>query len=461
MFYGHPTLTTQYALTSFRDTLTAADARWDELRRIPYSTPGRWVISLDISTITTPTTKARLAIDTALTQIFPVTPFLAELSLHPTNILSRRALKSLKESCGMRLRSIKGLGIRDVDPFLSATAREDPVTDLLTCTPNLEVLHVVGQGFADIDDEQPDQQTTTTGTPPVLSLSLEHLHELSLIATPISQVFITLLDTPLPALRSLTLTSYHSEAVDEQILAAQALGLPVPDGGPGLIGGFPGPQPTFPIPATNNGTNDPSTPSFTSLFLKTHGQGLHKLTLVSAPDWPPMPFTPPRDLLITSPHLFHLFLIMEKNTGSLGSPQLHLDAPPKPHPLRTISLTRPNEALLSSLEVALRTTVTPPKQPMATTAANQNGLTLAQALRATGPSTIYLRGGSRLASPIANTRQTSLFPSLSTVKFTSVRWLKLTSRGALNAGTSGGMRQWKSVLRRYGVRVLDMDNAEA
>jgi len=47
-----------------------------------------------------------------------------------------------------------------------------------------------------------------------------------------------------------------------------------------------------------------------------------------------------------------------------------------------------------------------------------------------------------------------------TVKFASTRWLEPTTRGALNAGTNGGMRQWNTALR-YGIKVLDMDDEEA
>jgi len=199
------------------------------------------------------------------------------------------------------------------------------------------------------------------------------------------------------------------------------LGLPTQTGGPALVGGFPGPQNILPQSLELN---------FTSTFLQTHGSNLSRLTLLSAPDWPPVQFTPPKDLLVSCPILRDLALISQKHSGSITSISLSLDPPVKPHPLRRVSLARPNEELLSSLESALRFNVT--------------------------SSSVTPLG----RSPIANTRQTSLLPSLSLVKFTSVRWLKLNSDVALRAGTSGGMRQWRTVLRRYGVLVLDMDNSE-
>lgn len=316
--------------------------------------------------------------------------------------------------------------MRDADPFRASGP--DPVTQLLTCT-NLQKLEVVGGGVEDMDEPQ-SPEVATKDIPGTIPHTLPQLRSLSLIAvTPHSPVFGVLLESSLPNLTKLVITSYHSEEIDEQVAAAQALGLPVPDGGPGLVGGFPGPQqaapPTDAFPLT----------TVTSLFLQRHGHSLRYLTLLSAPDWPPIPFVPPKDLLITCPNLVHLTLSNEKHGGSFGAPSLKLDFPERPHPLTTITLSRPNETLLNSLDGMLRTNVTKPASPT--------------------------NGRATIRSPIANTRQTSFLPHLSLVKFTSVRWLKLASRGALNTGTSGGMRQWKGVLRRYGVRVLDMENAES
>jgi len=245
--------------------------------------------------------------------------------------------------------------------------------------------------------------------------SLLKLHTLSLIATPVSLLF----GASLPNLTNLTITSYHSEEVDEQTLAAQALGFVTENGGPDWLGGFPGPQP-----------HPHQTPSHTSSFLQKHGANLRKITLLSAPDWPPIPFNPPRDLLTLCPMLEELTFTADKRALDDGS--LQLDLPATAHPLRTLTLGRPNEELLQCLETALRTNAEP-----------------------TSPTTLSGR------SPIANTRQASLLPNFSLVKFTSVKWLKLVSLRAQSTGTSGGMRQWKAALRRYGIRVVDADNAES
>ncbi|KAG9041141.1 hypothetical protein FS837_012682 [Tulasnella sp. UAMH 9824] len=431
ILYANPNISSQTALLSLRDTLVKADMHWDAIRRIPYSTPGRWITSLDISTLAPSIIKSRLATDTALTQLFHLTPLLSHLKLHPKLVLSRRALKSLQETCGARLKSIKGLGVPDVEMLPTAFVT-DPVTELLTWTPELEELEVVGGGIGDFEDEnEEDEEAEDDASEPRQLLSLTNLQRLSLIAVPRSPVFLALLGASLPNLVDLTLTSYRAEEVDEQVLAAQALGIPIGGhGGPALVGGFPGPQqPVIPL----------SSSSSTSLFLQNHGEGLTKLTLLRAPDWPPIPFAPPRDLLTTSPNLKWLNFINEKHSGNLETPSIRLDPPTKPHPLTDLTLSRPYEDLLSSLETILRKSI-----------ATQSPST------SSSPPKV-----SSFRSPISNTRETSVLPRLSTVHFTSVRWLKLASRGAQNTGTNAGMKQWKATLRRYGVRVVDMDGNEA
>ncbi|KAG8981307.1 hypothetical protein FRB90_007349 [Tulasnella sp. 427] len=443
ILYANPTISSQTSLLALRDTLVKADMHWDAIRRIPYSTPGRWITSLDVSSLSPSVLKSRVATDTALTQLFHLTPLLTHLKLHPKLVLSRRALKSLQESCGARLRSIKSLGVPDAESFKAAAATAfvmaDPVTELLTWTPELQALEVVGGGIGDFEDdeaaeEEHDDEADDASEPRQL-LSLPKLQRLSLIAIPRSPVFLALLKASLPSLVDLTLTSYRAEEVDEQVLAAQALGLPVDgQGGPGWVGGFPGPQ-LLPIPISSSAS--------TSLFLQNHGEGLTKLTLLRAPDWPPIPFAPPRELLTTSPNLKFLHFINEKHSGNLESPSIRLDPPLKPHPLTDLTLSRPNDDLLPSLEAILR---------KSSSNSNQNQST---PVSGSPPRITFSR------SPIANTRETSLLPHLATVHFTSVRWLKLASRGAQNTGTNAGMKQWKAALRRYGVKVVDMDGNDA
>ncbi|KAG8886930.1 hypothetical protein FRB98_000758 [Tulasnella sp. 332] len=426
LLYGQASINTTTSLQLLRDTLVNADLRWDHLRRIPYSTPGRWIVSLDISNLSLPT----LAADTALSQMFPLAPLLEEVILNPlgSGMLSRRALKTLRDASS-RLQVLKGLGVSSGD-----VERDQEIVNLLHVSSALEVLELVGGGFGDPDDETTPAGVLTTNLPPTRvgdhTIFLPHLHSLSVIAIPDSLVAAALYSATLPSLRTLNLTSYHSTPVDDQVLAAQALGIATtPTGGPGLIGGFPGPQSSL----------SSETSSSTAMFLETHGKHLASLTVRAPPDWPPLPFTPPTDILRSCPRLRDLAFVDGKSgygsaaAGFEAERLLRFDMPEQPHPLQSITISRPEDALLSSLESALR----PHKAPA---------------------STGSRRIPSSSSSPIANTRSTSLLPELMTVSFVSARWMKSSySSGALNAGTSGGMRRWRACLRRFGVRVLDMD----
>ena len=83
-------------LESFTSVLHAADKKWDSIRRIPYSTPGRWVQLLDLSALSPhQDLETHLRVDTLLTRLFPLLPFLAALLLNEEMTLSRRVLESL------------------------------------------------------------------------------------------------------------------------------------------------------------------------------------------------------------------------------------------------------------------------------------------------------------------------------------------------------------------------------
>lgn len=442
LIYARPAISTPTSLFLITNTLLEADSRWDHLRRIPYSTPGRWIVTLDLSRLSC-SYPSKLAVDTALTQLFPLVPLLEELILNPigSGLLSRRALRSLRDVNSMRgntrgrLRVLKGLAVVD----RSDGEGERDILKFLAAMCELEELDITGTGFgeSDVDGELPEMLSPVTSVsllPGSSILSLPRLHTLGLLALPLSPIPTALCSIPLPSLRSLTLTSYHGTPLDDQALAAQALGIPTPDGGPGFIGGFAGPQ------ATSN-----RLANLTATFLEAHGGELTQLTLLASSDWPPVAFMPPATLLVMCPKLVNLSLLggkMEQASHTITS--LRLTPPSARHPLRSVSLNRPDDALLKSLEACLRAKADSP---------------ISQ--------TPY-RSSSRLvrsssSSPIANTRSSSLLPHLTTVQFLSVRWLKsLYSSGALNTGTSGGMRRWRASLRLFGVKVFDMDgNCEA
>ena len=57
------------------------DQKWDSIRRVIYSTPGRWVQILDLNQLAFMDHAQVVLIDFPLTRLFQLTPFLSVLSL--------------------------------------------------------------------------------------------------------------------------------------------------------------------------------------------------------------------------------------------------------------------------------------------------------------------------------------------------------------------------------------------
>ncbi len=144
--YANVCVSKASSLESFCTRLHAADQKWDSIRRIPYSAPGRWVQVLDISNITFISRLQALQIDSLLTSLFPLVPFLAHFTLNPSFLLSKRAVKSLARREGAsHILTLRGIGYV---PSISATAgiEGDPLVELMRRCINLEELEVIDQG---------------------------------------------------------------------------------------------------------------------------------------------------------------------------------------------------------------------------------------------------------------------------------------------------------------------------
>lgn len=273
-------------LGCFHKRLHEADIKWDSIRRIPYSAPGRWVQTLDVSQIKYINQNQALQLDALLTELFPVLPFLAHFSMNPKFILGRRALASLTERDGVaRIRSLSGLSY--VPSHYTRFGRE-PIVELLRNCISLEELEVTGQGLdpdalMDLDDIE-DIVSPSTST----LLNLPHLRILTLLSTLYnSHLMHSLLDSDLPSLTKLTITPYHD----------------------------------IPFPT-----------SFSSRFISTHGSTLRSLLFFSPKSWPTTLHPSPPDILEASPNLRHL---------SLETPLPYLTLE-KDHPLEILSIPRPN-----------------------------------------------------------------------------------------------------------------------
>ncbi|OBZ68403.1 hypothetical protein A0H81_11638 [Grifola frondosa] len=95
LYYARVRITSLPTLAKFTAHLHDSDQKWDSIRRIPYSTPGRWVQCLDLSDLQCCVKVEVFRIDALLTQLFPLLPLMTRLILNTPIILSRRALTSL------------------------------------------------------------------------------------------------------------------------------------------------------------------------------------------------------------------------------------------------------------------------------------------------------------------------------------------------------------------------------
>lgn len=287
LLYARCALPTLAALAKFTAHLYASDQRWDSIRRIPYSTPGRWVQSLDLSQIHLGP-RDECAADALLTRLLPLLPFLAHLELSVGIQLSRRVMAVLGSRDGAcNLRVLKGVkydarlvGISPSHTSARPCMEDDPLTLMVAGCLGLEELEVIGVGLDDLDLPQPVMDDTdlpptppSTPPPPSATLLLPHLHTLTLLSTPASALLHHLVHARLPALRSAVLTPYGDLAPPRALVAA---------------------------------------------FLAAHGPRLRTLVLHTPHSWPTTLRAPPRALLRLAPNLTAL---------SLEMAPLELDAP--------------------------------------------------------------------------------------------------------------------------------------
>ena len=280
-------------LEKFYKVLQTADQKWDSIRRIPYSSPGRWVQIIDLSELVFEGQAQAVTLDTILTQLFPLTPFLSTLSINPSFVLSRRALISLAQREGAsNIRSLTGLSYV---PPPSSVPDDDPFVKLLRSCFNIEELVIVGQG---LDPTELEFNFVGIDLPSVMTfvpLSLPKLRLLSLLSMHSSPLMLALLHSPLPALKKLEVTPYGD----------------------------------IPYPA-----------SLASEFIEAHGKTLNSLLLFTLKSWPTRLRPSPENLLMWAPNLNHL---------SLEAPLPNLTLTER-HELRILSIPRPKADFWTVLE---------------------------------------------------------------------------------------------------------------
>ncbi|KAI0032359.1 hypothetical protein K488DRAFT_50149 [Vararia minispora EC-137] len=288
------------SLEKFVSQLHESEQRWDSIRRIPHSTPGRWVLSFDVAEIPTSDPGEPTAVDRLLTKVFPLLPFLSSLCLPGDLTLSSAALASLHAKVGLEhLTTLRGFKIQwrpdNYAPY--------PALEVLARCTQLERLEIINEGphapsflYSPIIPGSDDP----TFFPSAPVLDLPRLSFLSVFAPSLTPVLAALLRAPLPSLQHLMITPSDD----------------LPEGA-------------------------------TQALLSIHGANLLTLRLNSPCSWPTLnPGLPPLiTALHTSPQLRRL---------TLDYPLTPL-APPSPggHPLQVITIPRPNSRFLSSLEAQL------------------------------------------------------------------------------------------------------------
>jgi len=321
LLYSSVHIFTTSAFEKFVSHLCSSDQRWDSIRRIPYSTPGRWVRELDLSEMALSSVES-LSVDTYLTRLFPLLPSLTSLNLLPEMVPSNRALAALQCKDGIgELRSLKGLKVSVAGELASVQSpfatSFDPVAQLLWHCPRLEQLEILCtdtvnpelESVMDMDllsllRDEGGEGSTSSFSP---TLHLPHLKFLCISALPICPLLLTILRTPLPALRHIVMIPYSD------VLIAPQLGA----------------------------------------LLAVHGRKLISLSVSTPGHLPISPTTGdarPLALLGSCPEL--QYLALDHPLPALAPPAAQSDAR-QSHPLRVLTIPRPSARFLRELEVLL------------------------------------------------------------------------------------------------------------
>jgi hypothetical protein len=188
LLYEHAHIRYPHTLYAFSSHLATSDRSWGSIHRIPFSTPGRWVKSLELTSLDsslfgTPSH----SLDSALSQLFPLLPFLETLHLPSLLTLSARTLHALASRDGaMHLRHLFGLRF--------ATGTESAFLSLLRCTRALETLSFRA---GTLQGDEYALEGSVIQSP----LLLPMLHALELVAPLIPSLQHTFVTAHMPSLR--------------------------------------------------------------------------------------------------------------------------------------------------------------------------------------------------------------------------------------------------------------------
>ncbi|GHJ89359.1 hypothetical protein NliqN6_5761 [Naganishia liquefaciens] len=399
VLYSSPYLPTVDRLCAFASSVLKGDSRWDSLKRIPYSTPGRYVQVLDLSHLDEPLGEASrdeefastqgglnslagngLRLNGCLNTLFPLLPHLEVLILPSSIPVAPSTLRALQSAPSRsKAKVIHGLVLTQaVEPkpikheSADATSDLDSMIRFLKAFPNLRDVSI--KGYGDID---PGFSITHNPQPP---LDLQRLESMTLHGVK-SGLFIGALcdqEASLPSLRRLDLTCYAHQPGD-----------------------------------------------LTVDLLRVHGSKLHSLTLRAPTDWPPLRIPPPSETLFLCPHL-QVLKFLDSNTlpptETFEDPALPFTAA-QHCSLRHLSISKWSTA------PAFRDGPHPPS---------------------TGQ-----------FEQLIETLIRNLPPNLDDVTVEGFTWLrKPLGKAGMSAGVNGVCRRLSGALAVRGVRMLDKDGTE-
>ncbi|KAF7337721.1 hypothetical protein MSAN_02245700 [Mycena sanguinolenta] len=228
LLYARVAISKITSFEKFVARLHFADQRWDSIRRIPWSTPGRWVQAIDLSGIEYTGQSQALLLDSLLVKLFPLVPFLARFSLNPSFVLSRRAMEGL----GQRPEAVNIRALEGLSYIPSGSPVEDSLVQLLRYCPNLEELELIGRGLDPAEMDTSFQNPELSAPDSFIPLALPCLRTLTIISVYSSTLFLSFLLSPLPSLQKLTITPYDDvpTALSSQFICdtRRLLAIPTP-----------------------------------------------------------------------------------------------------------------------------------------------------------------------------------------------------------------------------------------
>jgi len=378
-------------LLQLTSSVVNGDKKWSDINIHPHSLPGRYITTLDLSHLDDGYPSLHITtIQASLQALLPLLPNITHLVLP-----ARSPLRC--EDIGLapfakKLKCLHGLSVYSFPTPSQSRSLKDPYVWLLGQLPNLEILSIHGPGNT-IDIDNLDTETSPT------PLSLPRLHTLTLDGVKSGPLLRSLTTSPLPAIRRVLLTSYHSIPFDE-----------------------------------------------TYAFQSSHGDKLLSLTYLHSHEWPTTEATPPIETLELHPNLKHLSFVFPH-----AFLQANLDlaagltgAQYRNHPLQAITLPKWNENTRNQ-------SPSPSPSPAATP--------LTQATNALSTLSLSVPiNTSRTPNRFLSTILKNPPRQLKVITIDGFKWVRPDlGRRALEAGNSGTMRNWAVEMESRGIEMRDME----